>query len=71
VLTLQRPPEGYNVAVHHTWSAEVESYRTHHWKVRVIDRFQVAVAVRCRPMSHRSSGVENSFALMLGVEATK
>jgi len=37
VLTLQRPPEGYNVAVHHTWSAEVESYRTHHWKVRFFD----------------------------------
>ena len=37
MLFLQRPPEGYNVAVHHTWSAEVESYRTHHWKVRAVD----------------------------------
>ena len=55
MLTLQRPPEGYSVAVHHTWSAEVESYRTHHWKVRGGDDIlQVAVAVPCSCVSQVS-----------------
>jgi hypothetical protein len=27
-----RPPGGYGIAVHHTWHAEVDSFRTHHWE---------------------------------------
>lgn len=28
-----RPENGYKIAIFHTMHAEVDSYRTHHWKV--------------------------------------
>ena len=30
-----RPSDGYQISIFHTMHAEVDSYRTHHWKVRV------------------------------------
>ena len=30
-----RPWDGYQISIFHTMHAEVDSYRTHHWKVRV------------------------------------